>query len=458
MNLQLQRVYCIGIGGIGVSAVARLLHTLGSDVSGSDVQESSITEDLTHEGMTVHTGAPRASHLPTGVTLVVYSNAVNDTHPELKKARALGVLVLSYPEFLGAFMDSYSQLVVSGTHGKSTTTGMLASIFLAADEDPMVVVGTQVKNIGSNVHVGMGKYFIVEGDEFHAAFHAYRPAGLILNNIEPDHLDYYGDESAMVKAFAKLVRQVLPQGVIIANAESERVMAVLKKSTSRIITFGRHTGDYYIATITQHGELTRIGVRGLERFELAIRVPGEHNALNALAAALLAMNFGIPLESVQRGLLAFQGSWRRFEIKGECRSITIIDDYAHHPTEIRATLRTTREQFPGRRVVCIFQPHSTHRTKSLFEDFASAFADCDLLILTDIYLVAGRETRERFGGKRLAEAVQQQQVPVRYIGQQSRIASAAVKEIQPGDVVITMGAGTITQVADQLLKKLCSSV
>lgn len=454
MKLQLRHAHCIGIGGIGVSAVARLLHTLGTTVSGSDAYASSITDGLVREGMRVHVGTPRASILPDAATLVIYSNAVRASHPELKKARRRGIQTLSYPQFLGLFMRKYQQLVVAGTHGKSTTTGMLASIFLAAGQDPMVVVGTQVKNIGSNVHVGMGRHFIVEGDEFHAAFHEYYPTGLILNNIEPDHLDYYGTEAKLVAAFTRLVTQVVPGGVIVAHAEDARVEKALKKSKSRVITFGRHGGDYYIAQIEQHGELTRVGIRGLERFDFSIRVPGEHNALNALGAAVLAMNMGISISSVQKGLLEYAGSWRRFEIKGEPQGVTLIDDYAHHPTEIKATLRTIRQQFPGRRVWCVFQPHSTHRTKSLFDDFSTAFRDCDQLILTDIYLVAGRESRERLGGKRLAEAVRKHTPRVRYISQQSRIARQIARQLEPGDVVVTMGAGTITQVADQLLTSL----
>lgn len=453
---RLQSIHCLGIGGIGVSAIARVLHTLGSRVTGTDVASSVITRALTSEGMHINIGPSRAALLPPDADLVIYSNAIPETNAELKKARRLGIPVLSYPEFLGLFMRRYVPLIVSGTHGKSTTTAMLASIFIAAGEDPTVIVGTHVPQLGANAHVGLGKYCIVEGDEYKAAFHHYLPAGLIINNIEADHLDFYKTETRVVQAFNTLAKKVPAHGIIVALATDPRVVRALRRVRAKVITFGSEVGDYYVAHQEQRGEVTYAQVRGLERFDLELRVPGEHNLRNALAAAVLALSFGISITHVKQGLLSFRGTWRRFEVKGTVHGRTIIDDYAHHPTEIRATLAAARVAFPGRRIWCIFQPHSTHRTKSLFNDFIHAFQNCDTLIVTDIYLVPGRETAERLAMPRMTAAISAVHPDVHYLKTFGHIVRCVVSSSARGDVIITMGAGTITEVSDMLMKKIHS--
>ncbi|MBI5038075.1 MAG: UDP-N-acetylmuramate--L-alanine ligase [Candidatus Kerfeldbacteria bacterium] len=452
-NYSLQRVHCVGIGGIGVSAVARILHQLGSAVFGTDVFDSLLVKQLKKEGITIVIGVHRAESLKAGTTLVVYSNAVQEKNPELVRAKKLKIPCLSYPEFLGWFMNKHIPIVVSGTHGKSTTTAMLATIFLEAGLDPMVVVGTQVPAFG-NSHVGLGKHFIVEGDEYRAAFHHYTPDGLIINNIESDHLDFYRTEKNVVTAFDKLARSVPKGGTVVANAEDSNVQKVLKRLRANVTTFGLAYGDYYVGQIERHGEITRFSVRGIERFDLAIRVPGDHNIRNALGAALMARSFGISIDQIQRGLLVYRGCWRRFEITGEPGGVVVVDDYAHHPTEIRATLQTAKQYFPKRRIWCIFQPHSTHRTKSLFKDFVTAFGDADTLVLSDIYLVSGRETAERLATPSLVKEISKIHPDVQYYKSFSAIVSAVTRQIRTGDIIITMGAGTITEINERLISAI----
>jgi UDP-N-acetylmuramate--alanine ligase len=456
MNLaSLKKIHFVGIGGIGISALARLMQSSGKTISGSDLVGSDIISGLKKYGALITIGRHSPKNIPSDADLVVYTNAIKKTNPELKRAQQLKIPALSYPACLGLMMQQYRPLVVAGTHGKSTTTSMLAKIFITAGFDPTVVVGTKIKEChGSNARLGGGQYFIAEGDEYKEAFLNYQPLGLIINNIEADHLDYYKTEKNVVKAFIKLVKKIPAEGFLVANADDINVKKATERAACRVVTFGLANGDYLATHIVRHGELTRFAVKGLEQFDLAITVPGLHNVKNALAACVLALSFGIRPEVIQKALLEYSGAWRRFEIKGEHKGVVIIDDYAHHPTEIRATLAAARQSFPGRRIWCIFQPHSRDRTKRLFDDFVHAFNDCDKLILTEIYQVAGREGKSKISGLKLAQAIEKTKQDIIFIKDYIKITSAVAKQLKSRDVVITMGAGTITLVSDQLIKEL----
>ncbi|MCH7492525.1 UDP-N-acetylmuramate--L-alanine ligase [Patescibacteria group bacterium] len=451
---KIKKIHHIGIGGIGVSAIARLLMELGKEVTGSDLVPSEIISQLESKGAAIKIGRHSDHHISEGVDLVIHTSAIDDNNPEYKKAVELGIPTWSYPKFLGDMMKGYLPIIVAGTHGKSTTTAMLASIFISAGLDPTVVLGANMKSIGGNAHLGLGKYFIAEGDEFREAFLNYQPVSVIINNIEADHLDYYKNVEKVIGAFNKFVKQVPRGGFIVAKAADKNVKKSLKNSQGKIITFGIEVGDYYASNIVHYGELTRFTVRGLETFNLALRVPGEHNVLNAMAAAVMSITFGIDLEDIKEGLLKFQGIQRRFEIKGRKNNIIVVDDYAHHPTEIKVTLKTAREYFPKRKIWCVFQPHSTHRTKSLFDDFITSFGDCDKLILTDVYLVPGRESEERIIIDKLKKAISKQGVDIEFVSTLPKVEKHLLKNVSSGDVVITMGAGTITSISDSLLDKL----
>ncbi|XOU94812.1 MAG: UDP-N-acetylmuramate--L-alanine ligase [Candidatus Kerfeldbacteria bacterium] len=450
---EIKNIHFIGVGGIGVSALARLMMELGKSVSGSDLSNSIITDQLKDIGVNVIIGPHKDSNIQINTQLVVYTNAIVKTNPELKKAQKIKAILMSYPELLARLMETHLSIIVSGTHGKSTTTAMLAKIFIEAGLDPSVVVGTNVNDFNGNARLGLGRHFIAEGDEFHEAFLNYNPISLILNNIESDHLDYYKTEENIIKAFTKVVKKVPKGGVIVANAEDKNIKKVLKSAKAKVLTFGINDGDYQVTHIVRHGELVRFAVKGLERFDLAIRMPGIHNVSNALAAAVLALSFGIEIDIIKKALLNFSGIWRRFEIKGKNKGVTIVDDYAHHPTEIRATLKAAKSFFKGKRIWCVFQPHSGNRTNALFSDFTKSFTDCDQLILTDIYKVAGREKKDHVDMKKFVQDIinVKQKKTVIYIKNYKSINTYLRKKIKSGDVVITMGAGTITEVSDKLL-------
>jgi len=455
MNLATySHIHFIGIGGIGVSAIARLMIELGKKVTGSDLYDSIIISGLEKNGAKISLGAHQAKNVGQETDLVIHTSAIVKTNPELLKAKKMGTTVFTYPEFLSQLMSSYLALVVSGTHGKSTTTAMLAKIYIEAGLDPTVVVGTNLKEFDGNARLGLGRYFIIEGDEYREAFLNYQPIGLIVNNIEADHLDYYKNVKNIVKAFRQMVKKVPRGGFLVANAEDSNVKKIINSAKCKIITFGIDKGDYFATHIVQKGELTCCAVKGLERFDLAIRVPGLHNVKNALAAAVMALAFGIDIKTIQKALLHYQGAWRRFEIKGEGKGVIVVDDYAHHPTEIKATLKTAKQYFIGKKVWCVYQPHSGSRTKALYVDFVNSFADCDELVLTDIYQVAGREKKEKVDIRKLVTDIKKIKKEITLIKDYNKVCNYLIKKVKSGDVVITMGAGTITEVSDQLLNKL----
>lgn len=455
MNLQkINHVYFIGIGGIGISAIAAMMLELGKIVYGSDTDNSPIIENLIKKGAIIRIGAQKAINIPKKIDLVIYTNALNQSNPELLKAKQLKITILKYSEFLAKLMHNYISIVVSGTHGKSTVTAMLAKIFTLAGLDPTVVVGTKVQEFNSNFRLGLGRYFIVEGDEYKDAFLQYQPIGLIINNIEADHLDYFKNINNIINSFKKIVKKIPLGGFLIVNGEDENIKKVIEVANCRIINFGLNHGNYYATHVIRHGELTRFAVKGLEQFDLAIRLPGLHNIQNALAASVMSLSFGINIEIIKKALLEYRGAWRRFEIKGEFNGITVIDDYAHHPTEIKATLKAARQFFINRRIWCIFQPHSSHRTESLFSDFVKSFDNCDNLILTDIYKVAGREKGKKFSIEKLQNAILNNKNNSILIKMMNKIPIYLKKNVIKGDVIIIMGAGDINNITNAVISNL----
>lgn len=451
-----RHIHFIGIGGIGVSAIAHIMLFLGKKVSGSDLAESQITGGLSSKGAQIFLGKHSSNHVQHDVDLIIYSNAVTEKNPEFTAAKKRNIPLYSYPEILGELLKKHIPIIVSGTHGKSTTTAMLASIFIKAKLDPWVVMGTMMNFDGmqENAHIGLGRHMIVEGDEYRAAFLHYHPFALIINNIETDHLDFYKTFGNILKTFKMLVAQIPSGGIVVANADDPSITKLLPAARCKVVTFGLNTGDYQATHIVQHGELTRFAVKGLECFDIALKVPGQHNVKNALAAAVMSLFFGIPIEMIRAALLEFPGVWRRFEVKAEIRGSVIIDDYAHHPTEIKATLSTARSLYPNKKIWCIFQPHSLDRTTYLFEEFANAFVDCDQVILTDIYQVAGRDSKQFRTIEELEKAIRDTGKSVKLLKTDDEILKYC-KKIRTGeDVFLTVGAGTITQLNDQLVKKL----
>jgi len=452
------KIHFIGIGGIGVSALARYYLEKGHKVSGSDLISSEITDSLKRLGAKIFVGSHNPKHLKSGVDQVVYSPAVQKNNPELKEAKRRRIKTQSYPEALGELTKKYWTIAVSGTHGKSTTTAMIGLLLEKAGFDPTVIVGTKLKEFeNSNCRVGKSKYLVIEADEWRASFLNYWPQVIVLTNIEKEHLDYFKNLNNILKTYKKYLKQLPLKNEtapvfsgVIANKDDKKVYRIVKEVQKNYPTGIK----WYSLRQKEEKKLKKI-----------LKIPGEHNIYNALAALTLARELKIPDKATFQALSDYQGSWRRFEIKQakiNNKQLTIIDDYAHHPTEIRVTLKAAREKFPKKEIWVVFQPHQYQRTFYLFNDFVKVFrkAPIDKLIITDIYDVAGREEkkiREKINSKKLVEAINKGRAIYRahkdlcasvYL-KKREILGYLRKNLSKNSIVIIMGAGDIYKLCKQ---------
>ena len=451
-----KKIHCIGIGGIGLSAIAEILLSRGYEVSGSDMKESSETVRLASKGARVFIGH-RAENADQA-DLLVYSSAIGRDNPEMKRAEESGIPVLSRAQMLGLLMQEYENSVaVSGTHGKTTTTSMVSLILERAKMEPTILVGGNLAEIGGNVKVGHSRYFITEACEYMDSFLSLKPKIEIILNIDSDHLDYFKDIDHIVSSFDKFAHLVPPNGTIIAYDANPFVNQVIR-NLDNVVTFGFNENcDYYASDIkfNENGmpafDVHHAG-QLLNRVQLAI--PGEHNILNALAAYTCACVLGVDPELTKDTLESYHGTQRRFDLVGTtAKGVKIVDDYAHHPTEIKATLSAT-ENVPHNNLWCIFQPHTYTRTLALFDEFADAFEKADRLILAEIY--AAREKNiYKISSAQLAEKIREvhPDKEVLFMEDFGAIADYVDENAQRGDMVITMGAGDIYKVGEMLLKK-----
>ena len=424
------KVHFIGIGGIGVSALAQYYLEKGHQVSGSDLNSSEITEFLRVKGARIYIGPQLARTVLANIDLVIYSPAVQKNNPELMAAKKLGIKCQSYPEALGELTKKYFTIAVSGTHGKSTTTAMIALILIRAGLDPTVIVGTKLKEFkNSNCRVGKSNYLVIEADEHFASFLNYWPKIIVLTNIEADHLDYYKNLQNILKTFKEYISHSSKDGVLIFNKNDKNILEITKN----------YIGDTYGFSGKQNEA---------KKIKNILKIPGEHNVYNALAALTLARVLKIPDKVTYKTLSEYKGAWRRFEIK-KLRSITVVSDYGHHPTQIRATLKAAREKWPKRKIWLVFQPHQHQRTFYLFKDFVMVFKKALLkhwvnkCIITDIYGVAGREKKEirkKVNSEKLVKAINKKDAI--YLPKQ-KILNYLKKNLGGGEVVIIMGAGDI---------------
>ncbi len=432
------KIHFIGIGGIGVSALAKYYLEKGHQVSGSDLVSSEITDALKKRGAKVYIGHKILNlKLPD---LVIYSPAVPENNLELKEAKKLGIECLSYPQALGELTKKHFTIAISGTHGKSTTTAMIGLLLEKAGFDPTVIVGTKLKKFGnSNCRVGKSQYLVIEADEHFASFLNYWPKIIVLPSIEKDHLDFYKNLKNILKTFKKYIEHLPQDGWLVANRDDRNIFQLTKNRKQKTI--------YY--------SLKQIEAKKIKRI---LKIPGEHNVSNALAALAVARILKIPEKISFKTLSEYKGAWRRFEekdIKLEARSCKLISDYGHHPTEIRVTLKAAREKFPKKEIWCVYQPHQYQRTYYLFKDFVKAFkeAPVDKLILTDIYDVAGREKKEikkKVSSEKLVKAINKKGAI--YIPTIKETAKYLKKNLRGGEVVIIMGAGNIYNLANILAK------
>lgn len=458
MILRARHVHFVGIGGIGTSGIARMLLARGRAVSGSDLRPSPLLEELARRGARVTLGH-RPENLPPQTELVIASAAVKPDNVELAAARRRGLPVLKYAQALGRLMEAYTGIAVAGTHGKSTTTALTAYILRRAALEPSFVVGADVPQLGGSSGTGAGPHFVVEACEYDRSFLNLHPTFACITNIEEDHLDYYRDIEDITAAFARFAEQVAPGGLLVVNGRDPRAVSAAQAARAPTTTFAVEAeADWRATDLTVERGCFRFtlrrGARRWPGFRLAL--PGVHYVEDALAAVALAVAAGAEVEVCRRAVAEFRGARRRFERLGEVAGVQVVDDYAHHPTEIRATLRAARLCFPRARLWCVFQPHQHSRTRFLLAEFARSFADADRLLLPDIYFVRdSEEERRAVSSADLVAAIRRQgrsAEEVRYLPTFAEIEEVLRRELVPGDVLITMGAGDVWKLGQRLLQ------
>ena len=447
------RIHFVGIGGIGMSGIAEVLLNLGYRVSGSDLKATEITRRLEALGGRILCG--HAARNVEEADVVVISSAVRRENPEVLEARRRKIPVIPRAAMLAELMRLKYGVAIAGSHGKTTTTSMAAHLLAQAGLDPTAVVGGKVNGFGSNAKLGKGDYMVVEADESDGSFLRIPPTIAIVTNIDPEHLDYWKTPEALRQGFVDFVNRVPFYGRAILCIDHPTVQSMLPEVEARVATYGTSpTADYRADDVEVRGHAVRFDAyrRGepLGRFEVAM--VGRHNAQNALAVVALGDEMGIPPDVTRAALASFEGVQRRFTIRGETAGVTVVDDYGHHPAEVRATLRGAREAF-RRRVVCLFQPHRYTRTRDLLAEFATAFNDADVLVLTDVY-AAGEDPIPGVSAAPLAEAIRACGHRDVTLVPRADLARAARERVRPGDLVLTLGAGDVTAVGPELLELL----
>ncbi len=449
-------VYFMGIGGISMSGFAELLHAKGFTVSGSDQQESKLTKHLESLGITVKYGQCKENITPD-IDLVVYTAAISDTNEEYIAAKEAGIPMMDRAEMVGQVMKNYPRAIaVSGTHGKTTTTSMVSHILLAADLDPTISVGGILKAIHGNLRIGHSDNFVTEACEYTNSFLKFHPTINLILNIEEDHMDFFKDLADIRNSFKKFTALLPENGLLIINGNIDNYKEIADCCQGQVTTYSisDQNCDYYATNITYdelgHGSFD-VMEKGTLLTHIKLSVVGEHNISNALSAIALARYLDISIEAIQKGLSAFEGTDRRFEYKGELGGITIIDDYAHHPTEIAATLEAAKK-YPHKTTWCVFQPHTYTRTKAFLDEFAQALSKADKVVLADIY--AAREVDPGdISSADIMEKIKELGTEAYYFPTFDEIENFLLKNCVTGDLLIIMGAGDIVKVGESLLGK-----
>ncbi len=451
-----KHIHFVGIGGIGMSGIAELLLNLGYRVSGSDLHESDITRKLTSLGGMVHVGH-RAEWME-GADVVVTSSAISAANPEVVAAKEAHVPVIQRAEMLAELMRLAKYgIAIAGSHGKTSTTSLVSTILAEAELDPTVVVGGKVDSLGGNAKLGCGDFLVAEADESDGSFLKLSPVIEVVTNIDLEHLDYYRDIEHIKDVFLQFI-DILPfYGVAILCFDDENIARLLPKIQRRVITYGlSEQADLYATRIESQGLATGFTVRfhGRDLGRVTINRPGRHTVYNSLAAIAVALELDIDFAVITRALAHFDGVQRRLQVKGEKGGVLVVDDYGHHPTEIRATLDAVREGWPDRRLVVAFQPHRYSRTKALFTEFQTAFHRADVLVLTDIYAarekpIAGVTTPQLLGAMK-----EHGQRNTHYVATVEELPEALEEMLVEGDLLLTLGAGNIVRAGEQLLEIL----
>lgn len=447
--------YFIGIGGISMSGFAQLLHDYGFHVQGSDAHESKITDHLESLGIHIIYGqSPK--NITSDIDFVVYTAAIHPDNPEFRAAKEMGLPMMERAEMVGQVMKNYQNAIaVSGTHGKTTTTSMISHIFLEAKKDPTISVGGILKAIDGNIRVGHSDDFITEACEYTNSFLKFHPTAGIILNIDADHLDFFKDLNDIRHSFRRFAELIPADGVLIINGDIPELNEITQNLACKVITFGLTKNcDYFADNISfddhGHGHFDLI-CGGETATHISLHVIGKHNIANALAAIALAQHYHIDMDSIQKGLLAFEGTERRFELKGSFNGVTVVDDYAHHPTEIAATL-TAATKYPHKHLWCVFQPHTYSRTRALLHEFAESLSHAENIILADIY-AAREDDPGDISSRTLQEEIRKLGKEAYYFPSFEEIEKFLLEKCIDGDLLITMGAGNVVNIGEDLIKK-----
>ncbi len=447
------RIHFVGIGGIGMSGIAEVLLTLGYGVGGTDLKESDTTRRLVELGATIKYGHD-AAHLDAA-DVVVISSAVKPDNPEVVCARARGVPVIPRAEMLAELMRMKYGVAVAGSHGKTTTTSLVATVLHAAGLDPTAVIGGKLPSLGSNARLGQGEYLVVEADESDGSFMKLTPTVAVVTNIDPEHLDHYGTLDRLKQTFVDFINKVPFYGLAVLCVDHEHVQSILPLVEKRHATYGfTPLANFRAVDVAFDGLRTTFTAiaRGktLGRVELAM--PGRHNVLNSLAVLAVADFLGVDFAIYQRALAGFSGVGRRFTVRGEARGVMVVDDYGHHPAEIRATLAGARTGFKDRRIVVAFQPHRYTRTRDLMGEFARAFNEADVVAVCDIY-AAGEEPIPGVSSARLVDEMRASgHLGATHVARRTDVADTLAPELRDGDILITLGAGDVWMIGEEILK------
>ena len=448
-------VHFIGIGGISMSGLAEILLEEGFTISGSDAKQSALTDSLAKKGATIYIGQ-KASNLSIRPALVVYTAAIREDNEEFKAAVDAGIPMLSRAELLGQIMDNYEKsIAVAGTHGKTTTTSMISQILLVAKADPTISVGGILEAIGGNIRVGGSEVFITEACEYTNSFLHFHPKYSIITSVEAEHLDFFKDIDDIRRSFHEFAGNTAHDGVLIINGQIAALDQITNNLSCSVTTYGLcENDDFYAKNITynDHACGTYTLMHKTEDLgTVSLNVPGRHNVSNSLAAIALCLNLGLPLDVIKKGLLQFGGTKRRFEYKGTKNGITVIDDYAHHPTEVAATLTAARN-YPHGRIICVFQPHTYSRTKAFLSDFARVLSMADIVVLADIYAAREKNTIG-ISSKDLLAELQKNGQESYYFPSFDEIEKFLSEKCINNDLLITMGAGDVYLIGEHLLQQ-----
>ena len=452
MNSKIRRIHMVGIGGAGMSGIAEVLLNQGYEVSGSDMSDSAVVRHLRDLG--AHVAVGHAAENVGDVQVLVKSTAINDENPELIEARRRNIAIIPRAEMLAELMRLRQGIAIAGTHGKTTTTSLTASIFDTAELDPTVIIGGRLNAYGTNAHLGHGEYLIAEADESDGSFLCLLPIINVVTNVDEDHLDHYKTRQGIDDAFVQFMNNVPFYGLNIVCGDDPGVRALLARVKRPVLTYGFAEDNVLRAVPLECGVRNNFEVwrNGVKLGQVSLPQPGRHNMLNALAAIGAAMEVDISFGKCAEGLNGFGGVGRRFEFKGEKGGVTVVDDYGHHPAEIAATLATARQVFPGRRIVAAFQPHRFSRTQAHFGEFCKVFDNVDQLLLTEIY-AASEKPIPGVSGQSLAQGIRQvSTTPVEYYQTLNDLAAALPNVLREGDVLLTLGAGSITRLGPAWLE------